>query len=92
MLWRKSMHHFAFLRVQPGKLTISTASPGAVYTPIQVDTRPAQQMENWGTKYSIGRPHQPSEVAPTYVFLASREATLYCMCIQIESSPYDTDC
>lgn len=38
-------------------------------------------MQGWGSQYSLGRPGEPSEVAPTYVFLASREASLYCMWI-----------
>lgn len=54
--------------------------PGAVYTPIQADTREAKQMEGWGQKALLGRPAQPSEVAPTFVFLATAEATLYCKC------------
>lgn len=53
-------------------------SPGAVYTPIQPDTREAEQMVNWGASSKLGRPSQPSEVAASYIFLASREAALYC--------------
>ena len=36
-------------------------------------------MEGFGSGSQIGRPGQPSEIAPTYVFLASAEAELYCM-------------
>lgn len=53
-------------------------SPGAIYTPIQVDTRDAKQMEGWGRKTGLGRPGEPSEVATSFVFLASADATLYC--------------
>lgn len=35
-------------------------------------------MEGWGKKTGLGRPGEPSEVAPTFVFLASAEASLYC--------------
>ena len=35
-------------------------------------------MQGWGKKYSLHRPGEPSEIAPTYVFLASPEASLYC--------------
>lgn len=52
-------------------------SPGPVHTPLQPASRPAEQMEGFGTKSQIGRPGQPSEIAPTYVFLASPEASLY---------------
>lgn len=38
-------------------------------------------MEGFGSQSAIGRPGQPSEIAPTYVFLASAEAELYCKSI-----------
>jgi NAD(P)-dependent dehydrogenase (short-subunit alcohol dehydrogenase family) len=53
-------------------------SPGAIYTPIQVDTRDAQQMAGWGHNLGLGRPGEPSEIATSFVFLASADATLYC--------------
>lgn len=56
----------------------SSRRPGPVYTPIQAASRPAEQMEGFGSGSQIGRPGQPSEIAPTYVFLASAEAELYC--------------
>ena len=34
-------------------------------------------MEGFGSSSVIGRPGQPSEVAPTYVWLASAEGALY---------------
>lgn len=53
-------------------------SPGAIYTPIQADTRDARQMEGWGRGAGLGRPGEPSEVATSFVFLASADASLYC--------------
>lgn len=35
-------------------------------------------MEGWGHKVGLGRPGEPSEVATSFVFLASADATLYC--------------
>ena len=35
-------------------------------------------MQNWGSEKPMGRPAQPSEVATTFVFLASVDAWLYC--------------
>ncbi|OKL63652.1 hypothetical protein UA08_00077 [Talaromyces atroroseus] len=61
----------------PKGIRVNAVAPGAVYTPIQSDTRPAKQMENWHSKSPLGRPGQPSEVAPTFVFLASPESSLY---------------
>jgi NAD(P)-dependent dehydrogenase (short-subunit alcohol dehydrogenase family) len=74
MLLRKSANNL------PG-ISYSNAhgSPGAIYTPIQVDTRDPNSMEGWGSNKQLGRPGQPSEVAPSFVFLASKDATFYCM-------------
>ena len=35
-------------------------------------------MEGWGHKVGLGRPGEPSEVATSFVFLASADASLYC--------------
>lgn len=35
-------------------------------------------MENFGAESSIGRPGQPSEVATSFIFLASADAALFC--------------
>ncbi|CAP94754.1 Pc18g05300 [Penicillium rubens Wisconsin 54-1255] len=67
----------------PKGIRVNAVAPGAIYTPIQVDTRDPQQMEGWGQKASLGRPGEPSEVATSFVFLASACASLYC-----ESSIY----
>lgn len=74
MRWRKSI----LILLEDKLLRICCSRPGAVYTPIQPDTRPAKQMEGFHANSPLGRPGQPSEVAPTFVFLASSEASLYC--------------
>ncbi|QGA15785.1 hypothetical protein EYB26_003445 [Talaromyces marneffei] len=61
----------------PKGIRVNAVAPGAIYTPIQPDTRTAKQMEGWHANSPLGRPGQPSEVAPTFVFLASPEASLY---------------
>ncbi|KAJ5959987.1 Short-chain dehydrogenase/reductase SDR [Penicillium vulpinum] len=61
----------------PKGIRVNAVAPGAIYTPIQVDTRSAQQMEGWGQKVGLGRPGEPSEVATSFVFLASAGASLY---------------
>lgn len=58
--------------------------PGAVYTPIQADTRTAEGMVDWGSNSKLGRPAQPSEVATSFVFLASAEAALFCEWLTIK--------
>ncbi|KGO77287.1 Glucose/ribitol dehydrogenase [Penicillium italicum] len=61
----------------PKGIRANAVAPGAIYTPIQVDTRDPQQMEGWGHKAGLGRPGEPSEVATSFVFLASADASLY---------------
>jgi len=34
-------------------------------------------MEEFGEKSQLGRPGQPSEIAPSFIFLASKDSELY---------------
>ncbi|EKV07935.1 Oxidoreductase, short-chain dehydrogenase/reductase family [Penicillium digitatum] len=62
----------------PKGIRVNAVATGMVYTPIQVDTRDPQEMEGWGRKAGLGRPGEPGEVATSFVFLASADASLYC--------------
>ncbi|KAK2780892.1 hypothetical protein FQN52_001989 [Onygenales sp. PD_12] len=62
----------------PKGIRVNAVAPGPVHTPIQPDTRPPEQMEGFGSQSMLGRPGQPSEVAPTFILLASPEGALYC--------------
>ncbi|PYI01963.1 oxidoreductase [Aspergillus sclerotiicarbonarius CBS 121057] len=64
-------------QLKPKGIRVNAVAPGPVYTPIQVDTREAEEMENFGSGSSIGRPGQPSEVATSFIFLASADASLF---------------
>lgn len=70
---------FPFILFEERRVSHLPHRPGPVYTPIQVDTRAPEEMEDFGAGSSIGRPGQPSEVATSFVFLASSDASLYCM-------------
>jgi NAD(P)-dependent dehydrogenase (short-subunit alcohol dehydrogenase family) len=61
----------------PKGIRVNAVAPGPVHTPLQPASRPPEQMEGFGSQSAIGRPGQPSEIAPSYVFLASAEAELY---------------
>ncbi|OGE56942.1 hypothetical protein PENARI_c002G04250 [Penicillium arizonense] len=65
------------LQLAPKGIRVNAVAPGAIYTPIQVDTRDPDSMKGWGSNSQLGRPGQPSEVAPSFVFLASKDASLY---------------
>lgn len=64
-------------QLAPRGIRVNAVAPGPVHTPIQPASRPAEQMEGFGEGSQIGRPGQPSEVAPSFVFLASKDAELY---------------
>ncbi|KAL4881740.1 hypothetical protein BJY04DRAFT_188052 [Aspergillus karnatakaensis] len=66
------------LQLIPKGIRVNAVAPGSTYTPIQVDTRDAEQMQDWASSKPLGRPGQPSEVATSFVFLASSDAALFC--------------
>lgn len=61
----------------PKGIRVNAVAPGPVHTPLQPASRPAEQMEDFGAGSQIGRPGQPSEIAPSFVFLASKDSALY---------------
>ncbi|KAI5810040.1 hypothetical protein DFH27DRAFT_172238 [Peziza echinospora] len=58
-------------------IRVNAVAPGPVHTPLQPASRTEDEMEGFGSKAQYGRPGQPSEVAPSFVFLASAEGELY---------------
>jgi NAD(P)-dependent dehydrogenase (short-subunit alcohol dehydrogenase family) len=56
-------------------IRVNAVAPGPVWTPLIPSTMPAEQAANFGKESPLGRPAQPAELAPAYVFLASNDAT-----------------
>jgi NAD(P)-dependent dehydrogenase (short-subunit alcohol dehydrogenase family) len=54
-------------------IRVNAVAPGPIWTPLIPSTMP--DPENFGKDTPIGRPGQPVEVSPAYVFLASDEAS-----------------
>lgn len=54
-------------------IRVNAVAPGPIWTPLIPATMP--HPENFGADTPMGRPGQPVEVAPAYVFLASKEAS-----------------
>ena len=52
-------------------IRVNGVVPGPVWTPNIPGTMPADEVENFGHEVALGRPGQPEELAPAYVFLAS---------------------
>jgi NAD(P)-dependent dehydrogenase (short-subunit alcohol dehydrogenase family) len=56
-------------------IRVNAVAPGPVWTPLIPSTMPAEKASKFGADTPLGRPAQPAELAPAYVFLASDDAT-----------------
>lgn len=56
-------------------IRVNAVAPGPVWTPLIPATMPPQQTAQFGQQGPMGRPAQPAELAPVYVFLASEESS-----------------
>lgn len=56
-------------------ILVNAVAPGPIWTPLIPASFDAEHVEEFGRSTPIGRPGQPSEVAPAYVFLASEDAS-----------------
>jgi NAD(P)-dependent dehydrogenase (short-subunit alcohol dehydrogenase family) len=56
-------------------IRVNAVAPGPVWTPLIPATMPADKNAKFGADSPMGRPAQPAELAPAYVFLASPEAS-----------------
>lgn len=57
-------------------IRVNVVAPGPVWTPLQVaGGQPTEKLAQFGANTPLGRPGQPAEMAPAYVFLASQESS-----------------
>jgi NAD(P)-dependent dehydrogenase (short-subunit alcohol dehydrogenase family) len=56
-------------------IRVNGVAPGPIWTPLIPSTFPEEKVETFGSDTPLGRPGQPEEVAPSYVFLASDDAS-----------------
>ncbi|MEM9882942.1 MAG: SDR family oxidoreductase [Planctomycetota bacterium] len=54
---------------------VNAVAPGPVWTPLIPGSMPADAVESFGGSTVFGRPAQPAELAPLYVWLASDQAS-----------------
>jgi NAD(P)-dependent dehydrogenase (short-subunit alcohol dehydrogenase family) len=54
---------------------VNVVAPGPVWTPLIPSTMPPEQHTEFGKQTPVGRPAQPAELAPLFVFLASQESS-----------------
>jgi NAD(P)-dependent dehydrogenase (short-subunit alcohol dehydrogenase family) len=58
-------------------IRVNCVSPGPIWTPLQPVSKPAEQVAEHGEGTPLGRPGQPEEVAPAFVFFASEADSSY---------------
>ena len=56
-------------------IRVNAVAPGPIWTPLIPSTFSEEKVEAFGKNTALGRPGQPSEVGPAYVFLASQDAS-----------------
>lgn len=56
------------------KIRVNCISPGPVWTPLNPAERDPESVKNFGKSTPYGRPAQPEEIAPAYVFFASQDS------------------
>lgn len=55
-------------------IRVNCVAPGPVWTPLIVQSFDAEKAAHFGEQSTMGRPAQPKELAPAFVFLASDDA------------------
>lgn len=56
-------------------IRVNAVAPGPIWTPLIPSTFPKSKVATFGSDVPLGRPGQPEEVAPAYVFLASDDGS-----------------
>ncbi|HJX01457.1 MAG TPA: SDR family oxidoreductase [Terriglobales bacterium] len=58
-------------------IRVNVVAPGPVWTPLNIADKPREEAGKHGQDTPIGRPAQPEEVAPAYVFFAAEACSSY---------------
>jgi len=63
------------LQLAKKKIRVNAVAPGPIWTPLIVSTFDKEKVATFGQDTPLGRAGQPDEVAPSFVFLASEDAS-----------------
>jgi len=63
------------LETTPNGIRVNVVAPGPVWAPLIPATLPKESVAQFGGNSPLGRPAQPAEVAPSFVYLASEESS-----------------
>jgi NAD(P)-dependent dehydrogenase (short-subunit alcohol dehydrogenase family) len=58
-------------------IRVNAVAPGPVWTPLNPADQSAKKVAGFGKSSAMGRPAQPEELAPAYVFLAAPACASY---------------
>ncbi len=61
----------------PRGIRVNAVAPGPVWTPLNPADQPAEKVKTFGEQTQYGRPAQPEEISPAYVFLAAPACSSY---------------
>lgn len=64
-------------QVAPRGIRVNAIAPGPVWTPLNPADQPPEAIATFGEQTDLGRPAQPEEIAPAYVFLAAPSCASY---------------
>ena len=57
-------------------IRVNSVAPGPIWTPLNpMGGKPPEEMEDFGKSTPMGRPGQPNEVAPSFLFLACEDSS-----------------
>ncbi|HZW03195.1 MAG TPA: SDR family oxidoreductase [Anaerolineaceae bacterium] len=57
------------------EIRVNAVAPGPIWTPLIPASFDAEKVDEFGEDVPMGRPGQPEEVAPSYVFLAANDSS-----------------
>lgn len=63
------------LNLASRNIRVNAVAPGPVWTPLIPSSFTAEEVGKFGSNAALGRPAQPVEIAPAYVYLASEESS-----------------
>lgn len=79
-LTKGGIHAFARslgTHLAPKGIRVNVVAPGPVWTPLNPADRDAEGVSEFGSGKVMGRPAQPEEIAPAFVFFASPQCSSY---------------
>ncbi|WP_106179931.1 SDR family oxidoreductase [Prauserella shujinwangii] len=75
-----AVHAWTYAMAQvlaPRRIRVNCVAPGPVWTPLIPSTMEEGHVEKFGQQVPLGRPAEPDEIAPSFVFLAAERMSSY---------------